>query len=214
MNTYALYLVTDSELIAPMRIEGFLNSAIDGGVTVVQIREKNICTKDFIIKAREMKRILSERNIPLIVNDRLDVALAIEADGIHLGQQDVEYRDVKKILRGRKMTIGLTLENLEQAKRALKDNYDYFGLSSLFQTSTKQDAPYFWTKNQVESLRKITNKPLIGIGGINLDNCKEVLEYGLDGIAVVSAICGQRSVNDVEKVSSEFRKKVENYYED
>lgn len=214
LSTYSLYLVTDSSLISPMRIEDVIKSAIEGGVTAIQLREKNMNTLDFTEIGKRVKKVLCGKSIPLIVNDRLDVALAIDADGVHIGQNDISYTDVKKVLGGKSMIIGQTLESLDQAKIALAYDCDYFGLSSVFQSSTKVEAPHYWTQDRIKQLRRLTNKPLVGIGGINLRNARLAMRYGIDGIAVVSAICEQRTLIDVKLVAQKLKEIVESYNED
>ncbi len=187
MIDYSLYLVTNRDLSRNRSNCEIVASAIRGGVSCVQIREKNCSTRKFIKEAKELKKLLTPHSIPLIVNDRIDVALAVEADGIHLGQTDMLVTDARRIV-GRNMIIGISAESLDDAIKAENQGADYLGLSPVFATSTKTDtAPPLGLRGIAEIRSRVTI-PLVGIGGINSSNARDVIEAGADGIAVVSAI--------------------------
>jgi thiamine-phosphate pyrophosphorylase len=184
---YSLYLVTDRGLARGRSTFEFVKAAVSGGVTCVQLREKDCSTLEFIEQARAIKNFLETRKIPLIINDRLDVALAVAADGVHLGQSDMPLEVARKIA-GPSMLIGISAESVQDAVAAEKGGADYLGVSPIYATPTKTDtAPPLG----LQGLREIKNRvkiPLVGIGGLNKSNAAEVIRNGADGVAVVSAI--------------------------
>lgn len=184
---WGLYLVTDRQLSAPRTIEEIVQAAVSGGVSVVQLREKDCSAWEFLALACRLLAILRPAGVPLIINDRLDVALAAGADGVHLGQSDLPYREVRAIL-GPEALIGLSVETLEQAREAEELDVDYLAASPVFPTSTKTDTGAAWGLAGLSALRKLSRHPLVAIGGINRTNAASVLRAGADGIAVVSAI--------------------------
>jgi len=184
----SLYLVLDFSMIGTQDLSTFLKAAISGGVSLVQFRDKKLCTKELVTIGRQIKTILQPLGIPFLVNDRADVALACEADGLHIGQSDLDYRDARKIL-GNNAIIGLSVETLEQAMNANLTDVDYLGVSPIFLTKTKPDAIKPCGLDGLKKLRKHTSKLLVAIGGINDSNANQVIVAGADGIAVVSAIC-------------------------
>jgi thiamine-phosphate pyrophosphorylase len=197
---YSLYLVTDRDLSLGRPIEQVVESAVRGGVTVVQLREKNCSTREYIELAKRVLSILKPMNIPLIINDRVDVALAVGADGVHIGQSDMPYKEARRIM-GEDAIIGLSVETFEQAIEAETLDADYLGVSAIFSTPTKTDIANEWGLDGLRKLRAQSRHVLIGIGGINPTNAKAVMEAGADGLAVVSAIC---STPDPEQVSRQL----------
>jgi len=194
---FSLYLVTDQKLSLGRPIEDVVRAAVKGGVTAVQIREKESTTKEFIKLAHNLQNILKPQGVPLIVNDRIDIALAVDADGIHIGQTDMPYYEARRLV-GNDMVIGLSVETMEQAIEAENLDVDYISVSPVFLTPTKHDATNEWGLEGLRKLRSQSRKLLIAIGGINSSNAKAALESGADGIAVVSAIC---SAADPESAS-------------
>jgi thiamine-phosphate pyrophosphorylase len=184
---YSLYLVTDRELARGRSTVEVVKAAVSGGVTCIQLREKDCSTLEFIEQARAIKNFLEEREVPLIINDRLDVALAVGADGVHLGQSDMPLEMARKIA-GSSMLIGISAESVQDAVEAENGGADYLGVSPIYATPTKTDtAPPLG----IQGLREIKNRvkiPLVGIGGLNNSNAAEVIRNGADGVAVVSAI--------------------------
>ena len=181
----SLYLVTDNS----DDVDKFLNTieeGIKGGVTVVQIREKTADTLDFYKLALKVKEITNKYNVPLIINDRVDVALAIDADGVHVGQSDMPC-DITRKLIGKDKILGVSAHTLEEARKAELDGADYLGCGAIFPTSTKEDANYI-TKNELKKLVSGVNIPIVAIGGINLNNAHELKDTGIAGLSVVSAI--------------------------
>ncbi|MBQ6512731.1 thiamine phosphate synthase [Methanobrevibacter sp.] len=199
----SLYLVTDNSDDE----EKFLNTieeAIKGGVSVVQIREKTADTLDFYNLALKVKEITTKYNIPLIINDRVDVALAIDADGVHVGQSDMPC-DVTRKLIGPDKILGVSAATIDEAKKAESDGADYIGTGAVFPTSTKDDAPSV-TKQELKEIVESINIPVVAIGGINLENACELIDTGIAGLSVVSAIMS----SDNPKKSSEELLKIFN----
>ncbi|WP_292880591.1 thiamine phosphate synthase [Methanobrevibacter sp. UBA188] len=181
----SLYLVTDNS----DDVEKFLNTieeGIKGGVTVVQIREKTAETLDFYELALKVKEITTRYNVPLIINDRVDVALAIDADGVHVGQSDLPC-DVTRKLIGKDKILGVSAATIEEAKKAERDGADYIGTGAVFPTATKDDAPSI-TKEDLKEIVESINIPVVAIGGINFDNASTLIDTGIAGLSVVSAI--------------------------
>lgn len=182
---WGLYLVTDRQLAGPRPVEDLVRAAVRGGVTAVQLREKDLCAREFIELARRLKIFLADTGVPLIVNDRVDVALAARADGVHLGQSDMDPRDARRLL-GPEAIIGLSVETMEQAASL---DVDYLGVSPIFSTPTKPELTGGWGIEGLAGLRALSRHALVAIGGISAANAAEVIRAGADGVAVVSAIC-------------------------
>ncbi len=184
---YSLYLVTDRGLARGRTTLEIVSAAVDGGASVVQLREKDCSTRDFIEQALTIKDFLKDRAVPLIINDRVDVAQAVKADGVHLGQTDMALETAKKIL-GDSMIIGISAESLQDAIEAEKGGADYLGVSPVYATPTKTDtAPPLGLKG-LREIRKAAKLPLVGIGGLTRENSGDIIRNGADGVAVVSAI--------------------------
>jgi thiamine-phosphate pyrophosphorylase len=184
---YSLYLVTDRGLARGRSTLEIVSAAVHGGVTVVQLREKDCSTRDFIEQALTVKELLKDRGVPLIINDRVDVAQAVKADGVHLGQTDMPLAVAKEIL-GDSMIIGISAESLQDAIEAEKAGADYLGVSPIYATPTKTDTAPPLGLEGLRKIRKAVRLPLVGIGGLNPGNATEVIRSGADGVAVVSAI--------------------------
>ena len=192
----SLYLVTDNS----DDVEKFLNTieeAIKGGVSVVQIREKTADTLEFYNLALQVKEITTKYNVPLIINDRVDVALAIDADGVHVGQSDMPC-DITRKLIGEDKILGVSAATIEEAKKAERDGADYIGTGAVFPTKTKDDAPSI-TKKDLKEITESINIPTVAIGGITLENASQLKDTGIAGLSVVSAIMS----SDNPKKSSE-----------
>ena len=182
-----LYLVTDRRFLNGRRLVDVVQEAVKGGVTMVQLREKDLDTRSFVEEAIELKNMLKPYGVPLIINDRIDVALASDADGVHIGQNDMEYSIARKLL-GKDKIIGLSVENMEQIAEANHLGVDYIGISPVFSTPTKTDTSQPFG---LEGLRRAVNlsvHPTVGIGGMNTETIGDVMLCGADGVAVVSAI--------------------------
>ena len=184
---YSLYLVTDRKLARGRSTLDIAQAAVSGGVTCVQLREKDCSTLEFIEEALAIKNFLNTREVPLIINDRLDVALAVRADGVHLGQSDMPLEMARKIV-GRSMLIGISAESVQDAVEAEKGGADYLGVSPIYATPTKSDTAPPLGLEGLQEIRKRVKIPLAAIGGLNESNAAEVIRHGADGVAVVSAI--------------------------
>ncbi len=183
----SLYLVTSREALELEDFFNIIRASIDGGVRIVQLREKEASAREMIIIGKRLLSLLKPLGIPLIINDRVDVAHAIGADGVHLGQSDLRVAEARAILGG-KAIIGLSVESLEQAVAAIEEDVDYLAASPIFRTKTKADCSEPWGLNGLKQLCAVSNHPVIAIGGIDETNAKQIIECGAVGVAVVSAI--------------------------
>ena len=191
LKTCKIYLVTDVKACLGKDFYSCIEEAIKGGVKIVQLREKNISTKDFYEKALKVKEICKNYGVLFIINDRLDIAQAVEADGVHLGQSDMPIEKARKILKD-KFLIGATARNVEESKKAELLGADYIGSGAIFGTSTKDNAK----KLEMEVLKKIVSSvkiPVFAIGGININNVGILKNIGLQGICAVSGILSEKN---------------------
>ena len=187
MFDYSLYLVTDRRLSLGRSTVEVVAAAVSGGVTCVQLREKHCSTREFLEEARRVRELLAGTGVPLIINDRLDVALAVGADGVHLGQNDLPVADARRLV-GERLVIGISAESVADAIRAEAEGADYIGVSPVFTTPTKMDTAPPLGLEGLREIRRAVSLPLVAIGSIRHDNAAEVLRAGADGLAVVSAI--------------------------
>ncbi len=202
---YGLYLVTDRFLTGGRSLEEIVRKAAGGGVTILQHREKNAGTREFLREAVALKEAAAEFGIPFIINDRVDIALACGADGVHLGQDDMPCT-VARGLVGQEMIIGVSVSSPEEALEAESEGADYLGVGPLFSTLTKTDTvPPIGIETLVR-IRRTVRIPLIAIGGIKAENTAPVIQGGADGVAVVSAII---SSPDPEIAAAELRSVVD-----
>ena len=202
---YSLCLVTDRGLSRGRTTQQIVEAALRGGVTCVQLREKTCSTREFITQALFIKDHLKRHNVPLIINDRVDIALAVNADGVHLGQSDMPIEMAKAILKD-SMIIGISAESLKNAVQAEKDGADYIGVGPIYATSTKTDTASPFGLEGLREIRRSVKIPLVGISGLNRENAGEVINNGADGVAVVSAIV---AADDPEKATRELKKIIE-----
>jgi thiamine-phosphate pyrophosphorylase len=194
---YSIYLVTDRELMSTETLEEAVEQAIIGGCTLVQLREKDCSSFDFYNTAVKVKEITNKYKVPLLINDRLDIAQAVDAAGVHVGQSDLPLTIVRKIL-GEDKIIGVSTGNLEEAIKAQKEGADYLGVGAMYSTGTKKDAKH----TSIEELEKIRNNvsiPIVVIGGINKERVKDFEGIGIDGLAIVSAIIAQKDITQSTK---------------
>jgi thiamine-phosphate pyrophosphorylase len=182
-----LYFVTDRGLCGGKSLPEVVLQAVRGGASCVQLREKEVSTRFFIEEALTIKGLLTPFQVPLIINDRLDVALAVGADGVHVGQEDIPYETARRLM-GPKAIIGLSVETWEDVERAESLDCDYLGVSPGFATPTKRDTKAPWGLIGLAEIRAFSRHPLVGIGGLNAGNAEAVVRAGADGVAVVSAI--------------------------
>ncbi len=192
-NALKLYLVTDRGLSLGRPLQEIVKGAVEGGATMVQLREKDAPTGEFIDLALRLKEILKPYNVPLIINDRVDVALAVDAEGVHIGQSDMPYQLARKLL-GPDKIIGLSVENMEDLLKANELDVDYVGISPVYGTPTKTDtAAPFGLEGLKEAVR-LSVHPTVAIGGMNRETAADVMATGCDGIAVVSAISSAQNI--------------------
>ncbi|MGH4137313.1 thiamine phosphate synthase [Clostridium sp.] len=189
---YSLYLVTDRDVLVDSDIYTDVEEAIRGGVTLVQIREKSMGTLEFYNMAVKLKLITDKYKIPLIINDRIDIARAVDAAGVHLGQSDMPADIARRILGNNKI-IGVSTGTLKQAQKAEKQGADYVGVGAMFPTTTKDDAIAV-TINCLKDIKEGISIPVVAIGGISEKNVALLRTTKIDGIAVISAILGKKSV--------------------
>ena len=188
---YSLYLVTDREVLGGRNLEDCIEQAIQGGVTLVQLREKSVSTLKFLQLALRVKEITTRYHIPLIINDRLDIALAVDADGLHVGQDDLPMLKARALFPNK--LIGVSASTLAEALLAQQQGADYLGVGAVFNTTTKTDAPEV-SLNQLDLIKKLVTIPVVAIGGINKTNLQQVMATGIDGVSVVSAILAQENI--------------------
>lgn len=200
-----LYLVTDRAMARDRPLDDVVNEAVAGGVTCVQLREKHSSTREFLQQAERVGRVLEGSGVPLIVNDRVDVALAVGADGVHLGQQDMPY-PVARALLGPDAIIGLSVESMADVEQANDWDVDYLGVSPIFETPTKRDTRGSWGLDGLARVRAMTRHPLVAIGGINWRNVADTVRSGADGIAVVSAIS---AAADPRRAAEDLRQRID-----
>lgn len=183
----SVYLVTDRKLALNRKIEWIVQEAAKGGATMVQLREKDCSSREFLNIALSLKQILQPYRIPLIINDRLDIALACDAEGLHIGQSDLPYSIARKLL-GNDKIIGLSVDNIRQVEEANDVDVDYIGISPVFSTLTKTDTSHPFGLEGIRQAAQISKHRMVGIGGINMHNANDVIKAGAEGVAVVSAI--------------------------
>ena len=183
----SLYLVTDRPLAQGRDMGWIVSEAVAGGVTMVQLREKDCSTAEFIALARELKSTLQPLGIPLIINDRVDVALAVDADGVHIGQSDMPYETARALL-GRDKIIGLSVETMDEVLAANALDVDYIGISPVYATPTKTDTFAPFGLEGIEEVMRLTRHRCVAIGGMNRGTIGNVIARGVEGVAVVSAI--------------------------
>jgi thiamine-phosphate pyrophosphorylase len=195
-----LCLVTDRGLAAGRSVVDIALAAVRGGATMVQLREKEATTRAFVDEARALKAALAPFGVPLAINDRLDVALAVDADGLHVGQDDMPVEAARRLMRPGKF-IGLSITAVGQVQRPDAEAADYLGVGPIYAQRTKEDAAAPLGVDGLRRLRGLTGKPVVAIGGLTPDNSAPVLAAGADGLAVVSAIV---AAADPEAVARRF----------
>ncbi len=197
---YSLYLVTDRMRMSTKTLGEAVEQAVIGGCTMVQLREKEILSLDFYVLASEMKKITDRYGIPLIINDRMDIAMAVGAAGIHIGQKDIPADIARKVI-GKDMLLGVSAVSAAEAVNAAKAGADYLGVGAMFPTRTKPDAG-FVSMEELGRIRKAVDIPIVVIGGISKENAMLFQPMGIDGLAVVSAVIAQP---DIKKSAADLR---------
>lgn len=199
-----LYAVTDRYWLNGARLYDKVEETLQGGATFIQLREKNLDEEEFLNEAIEIKELCKKYNVPFVINDNVDIALKMNADGVHVGQSDMEAGNVRHILGDNKI-IGVSAQTVEQALLAQEQGADYLGVGAVFPTGSKDDA----IEVGPEMLRDICEAvdiPVVAIGGISKDNARELAGSGIDGIAVISAIFGQK---DLKAATEELKALIE-----
>jgi len=201
---YSLYLVTDRDLMAAGSIEECVEQAVSGGCTVVQLREKTASSREFYETALRVREITADCGVPLIINDRADIALAVNADGVHIGQKDLPY-DAARRIAGKNAIIGVSVSNLTDALAAAAVGADYLGVGAMFETGTKTDAN-ITSMDELRRIRAEVKIPIVVIGGINKDTVPLFAGTEIDGIAVVSAVVSQKdAIGAARELKTLFR---------
>jgi len=196
---YSVYLITDHTCLHGRDFLQSIEAALRGGVTLVQLREKNVDGGLFLERALAVKALCDRYNIPLLINDRIDIALASKAAGVHLGQEDIPLAAARKLL-GSEAVIGISTHNAAEAVAAENAGADYLGVGSIFPTNTKGNASEVGVE-MLKEIRRAIKLPIVGIGGINADNCKRVIAAGAEGAAIISGILGAEDIeNQVRKI--------------
>ena len=203
-ETLLLYAITDRGFVGQMSLYEQIEEALKGGVTIIQLREKNLDTQAFIDEAVKVKALCRRYNVPLIINDRVDVALKSGADGVHVGIEDMPVEEIRKSVPDG-FIIGATAKTVEQAKNAENSGADYLGVGAVFPSPTKKNAIRI-TKEQLKEISSSVSIPCVAIGGINLENVSELSGGGMDGIAVVSAVF---AADDIKKAASLLKTKAQ-----
>lgn len=198
---YTLYICTDSGLMSSETVEESVKAVLKGGASVIQLREKNVSSRELFELAARVKEITDSYGVPLIINDRVDIALAVDADGVHLGQSDLPCTVARKIL-GKDKIIGITAPTVEAAVKAQADGADYIGVGAMFVTSTKSDAKPN-TRENLAAIRAAVDIPIVIIGGVKRTNVLEFSGMGINGAAVISDIIADK---DPENAAREMRK--------
>lgn len=196
-NYLELYAVTDRHWLGNQTLLEQVQEALDGGATCIQLREKQLDEENFLKEAIEIQKLCKEYHVPFIVNDNVDIAKTMHADGIHVGQSDMEALDVRKEL-GKDVILGVSAQTVEQAKKAEAHGADYLGVGAVFPTGSKDDADDV-SHETLKAICEAVSIPVIAIGGITQDNVKELAGSGIVGIAVISAIFAQKDITQATK---------------
>ena len=198
-NTMLLYAVTDRAWVGKQSLYEQIESALKGGVTCVQLREKKLCEEDFLTQAIQIKKLCRKYNVPFFINDNVEIAVKCGADGIHVGQGDMSAAKVRQIV-GDDMIIGVSAHSVEEAQNAVRNGADYLGVGAMFSTSTKTDANVL-SKEVLRDICSSVDVPVVAIGGLNKSNISSLSGAGVDGVALVSAIF---AANDIESECREL----------
>lgn len=202
---WTFYLVTDRRWLGGRTLWDSVEAAIRGGATVVQLREKEIPSRDYLDLARRVKAVTDRAEVPLIIDDRLDIALAVDADGVHVGPEDLPVAAVRRLL-GPDRIVGASACTLEEALRFQDEGADYLGVGAVFPTATKGGTESV-SLEQLRRIKAAVRIPVVGIGGITADNAPVVMETGVDGVAVVSAVMAQPDIGEAALRLSALLKK-------
>lgn len=207
MEALKLYLITDSNILSGRDFYYCIEEALKGGVTMLQLREKDADGREFLEKAYKLRSLTKKYNVKFIINDRVDIAMLCDADGVHVGQSDIPASKVRELL-GPDKIIGVSARNVEQAKKAKEDGADYLGIGDMFGTTTKSDAKRV-SLAELKRIKSEVKLPAVAIGGVKLAKIDCLKECNVDGYAVISAILGQKDIRlECEKWIAEISKNV------
>ncbi len=198
---FILYAVTDRAWLGKMTLCEQVEEALKGGATFIQLREKQLDDKEFTIEAFEIKKLCRQYKVPFVINDNVDVALKVDADGIHIGQKDIEAGYARSVI-GKDKILGVSAQTVEQAVLAERMGADYLGVGAVFNTSSKEDADDV-SFDTLEAICEAVNIPVVAIGGIGANNILELAGSGICGVAVISAIFAS---DNIEKATAELKK--------
>lgn len=191
-NAMTLYAVTDRTWTTDKTLMQQVKEALEGGITFLQLREKHLEEDEFIKEAKEMKELAAKYQVPFVINDNIKVALAVDADGVHIGQDDMSVEEARKLLGDDKI-IGVSAHNVKEARKAQEGGADYLGVGAVCATSTKKDANVV-SKEEIKKIRDSVDIPIVAIGGIKKENISTLKGTNVDGVAVVSAIFGAENI--------------------
>lgn len=192
MKELKFYLVTDSDILRGRDFYNSIEEALKGGVTMLQLREKNASGKEFLEKAIKLRELTKKYNVKFIINDRVDIAMLCDADGVHVGQSDIPANKVRELI-GEDKIVGVSARTVEEALTAKENGADYLGVGAMFTTRTKLDAKSV-SIEKLKEIKEVIKLPVVAIGGLSLGNIDKLKECNVDGYAVVSAILGAENI--------------------
>lgn len=192
MKELKFYLVTDSDILRGRDFYNSIEEALKGGVTMLQLREKNASGKEFLEKAIKLRELTKKYNVKFIINDRVDIAMLCDADGVHVGQSDIPANKVRELM-GEDKIVGVSARTVEEALTAKENGADYLGVGAMFTTRTKLDAKSV-SIEKLKEIKELIKLPVVAIGGLSLSNIDKLKECNVDGYAVVSAILGAENI--------------------
>ena len=198
MKRLKLYLVTDSNILEGRDFYFEIEEALRAGIKCIQLREKTLGGKEFLERAKKLRKITNKYNALLIINDRVDIAILSDADGVHVGQSDIPLKEVRKLLGDDKI-IGVSTGSIELAKLAKKDGADYIGVGAVFNTTTKLDANNVGIK-MLSDIKESVDIPIVAIGGIKLSNLEQIKDININGYAVISDILCEKNIFERSKM--------------
>ena len=204
MKELKLYLVTDSDILEGRDFYNCIEEALKGGVTILQLREKDASGKEFLERAIKLRELTKKYNVKFIINDRVDIAMLCDADGVHIGQSDIPANKVRELI-GEDKIVGVSARTVEEAIKAKENGADYIGVGAMFTTTTKLDAKAV-SIEELKEIKKAVDLPIVTIGGLSLNNIDKLKECDIDGYAVVSAILG---ASDIRLECEKWIKKIE-----
>ena len=204
MKELKLYLVTDSDILEGRDFYNCIEEALKGGVTILQLREKDASGKEFLERAIKLRELTKKYNVKFIINDRVDIAMLCDADGVHIGQSDIPANKVRELI-GEDKIVGVSARTVEEAIKAKENGADYLGVGAMFTTTTKLDAKAV-SIEELKEIKKVVDLPIVTIGGLSLNNIDKLKECDIDGYAVVSAILG---ASDIRLECEKWIKKIE-----